>query len=193
MSRKHVVATPDVEISNCGSEMLPFEDILLAQRAAISLAALFSEHIYEAERELCLLLLNTQVGEECIQYRTRLGCGSVPLKPAMRIRSRRWFVEADVPPEGCPEQLGNVWMRLCQGYPHRVAEIETTISPRPPLPRDVNAAVAVYGTGEISQVRCFHAVSIPCCKISSKQDSGPRPGEQGRIPADLWARKEAWR
>lgn len=26
-----------------------------------------------------------------------------------------------------------------------------------------------------------------------KQDSGPRPGEQGRIPAELWARKEVWR
>lgn len=26
-----------------------------------------------------------------------------------------------------------------------------------------------------------------------KQDSGPRPGMQGRIPADLWARKEVWR
>ncbi len=26
-----------------------------------------------------------------------------------------------------------------------------------------------------------------------KQDSGPRPGGQGRIPAELWARKEVWR
>lgn len=34
------------------------------------------------------------------------------------------------------------------------------------------------------------AADVP---VFVKQDSGPRPGEQGRIPAGLWARKEVWR
>lgn len=34
------------------------------------------------------------------------------------------------------------------------------------------------------------AADVP---VFVKQGSGPRPGEQGRIPAGLWARKEVWR
>lgn len=39
-------------------------------------------------------------------------------------------------------------------------------------------------------VRQCDAADVP---VYVKQDSGPRPGEQGRIPAELWARKEVWR
>lgn len=38
-------------------------------------------------------------------------------------------------------------------------------------------------------VRQCDAADVP---VFVKQDSGPRPGEQGRIPAELWARKEVW-
>lgn len=38
-------------------------------------------------------------------------------------------------------------------------------------------------------VRQCDAAGVP---VFVKQDSGPRPGEQGRIPAELWARKEVW-
>lgn len=134
------------------------------------------------------IMLQPQVGQQRLCYADGISASHIPLMPPSGAFSFRGRVEVHVATKGLVEEIDDFRIHLHEGEPGDETGDRRTISASAVATQNIDRPIAVHGPGEVAEQADIHVTSIPC-----QQDSGPRPGEQGRIPAGLWARKEVWR